>query len=464
MKMTMCIVAAVTLAWGAEAGSTLSMAAGTGFEVEAMGEFVPRGSYWAAASKAVGEIVTNGVAEYTARPELMRYERQVQYLEVSTSSGFTRYAGPGGTEYELAGGFCFDSLVRFSAAPRGRELADGEKLAVWLKSGGEGRGATLTVTAGGVDADGGITTRDYEMTFGGEADWVSADEWHRLTITTVADIFGEASADPVAGFVIFVDGRLATAVEPVGLPESGLTPKAVCWARRNALVPGRVRGGTLSGATFVGKGAVDDLVFTPDAPEFAQGVKLLKLVRGEHVASVSYRIGREAPRELAEEAEIIELGDDGSYDVTVEATYDEGFERGEWKLNGVSTVSSVFAIDAPAELVIAATAGWDIPGARGGIRAFARDGGKEVEFTSIVIAEDGISIGVRAAELAADGEEFGLVCKSDPADDETFIVNARLECGVNGSDGAAEGRFTLRPEAGGVTRLFVVGVGPARSE
>ncbi len=103
---------------------------------------------------------------------------------------------------------------------------------------------------------------------------------------------------------------------------------------------------------------------------------------------------------------------------------------------------------------------WDVPGPNGGGIKGIDDGngGTYVTFTSIARTNAVLTVGFRAAKVVADGGVYGLVCKENLADAETFKIPAVL------TDGADEtlGTLTATLEAGtDKSTLFAVAIGPA---
>lgn len=283
-KLLIALMSVASFALVAKATS-LAEATGTSFELEEgvefdVGEFTPSGDYWATAAEAVGEIATEGVSEIMDRPEMFLNKTQAQYLKVATADAFTRYAQADGSEVEIGSGVYFDSLVQFTAGETARKLTDGAKLAIWLKAGEEETDpATLMVSAGVIE-DGAVseTQKDYEVSMigGGEAA-IEAGSWHRVTVKAISNIFNnDSEADPVVGFVVFIDRGLV-AVEGTGLSADELTLTAADWFAKGALIPSFGDAQTITGVSFVGEGAVDDLSFTPVAPEFAADKKYFTL-------------------------------------------------------------------------------------------------------------------------------------------------------------------------------------------
>lgn len=98
---------------------------------------------------------------------------------------------------------------------------------------------------------------------------------------------------------------------------------------------------------------------------------------------------------------------------------------------------------------------WDIPGTNGGIKGID-DGqsGKFIAFTAIAREGETVAVGFRAAEIGASvGASFGLVCKDNLEDAETFTLNATLT-DVEGALGELQATTSK-------ARLFVVGIGAA---
>ena len=103
------------------------------------------------------------------------------------------------------------------------------------------------------------------------------------------------------------------------------------------------------------------------------------------------------------------------------------------------------------------TPSWDIPGTTGGIQAIGEGDAKHVEFTSIAFTADGATVGLKAGKIDADGETFGLICKTDLTKADTIVINATMAAEKD----AETGTFTITADLSGYTQLFVVGVGPA---
>ena len=99
---------------------------------------------------------------------------------------------------------------------------------------------------------------------------------------------------------------------------------------------------------------------------------------------------------------------------------------------------------------------WDIPGTSGGIKALKDSHGKYVVFTSIVRDGTALTVGFQADKVDANGETFGLVCKTNLTEAATFTLNATL------TNGAADTLGTLNAVLSqSYPQLFVVGIGSA---
>ena len=104
---------------------------------------------------------------------------------------------------------------------------------------------------------------------------------------------------------------------------------------------------------------------------------------------------------------------------------------------------------------------WDIPGGgsgSGGIKGLDDGhGGKCVAFTAIERVGSDVAVEFQAAEIGASvGASFGLICKDNLADTETFTLNAQLTA-VDTTN--VLGTLKTKTDK---TQLFVVGIGPAQ--
>ena len=122
-----------------------------------------------------------------------------------------------------------------------------------------------------------------------------------------------------------------------------------------------------------------------------------------------------------------------------------------------SDAQSVPADDAEVIGFVCPVYEWDIPGTNGGIKGLDDGhGGKCVTFTAIERVGSDVAVEFHAAEIGASvGASFGLICKDNLADTETFTLNAELT-----AIDATNVLGTLETQTN-KTQLFVVGIGPA---
>ena len=181
---------------------------------------------------------------------------------------------------------------------------------------------------------------------------------------------------------------------------------------------------------------------------------------------------------IDEEGDEVESGDEYSkgceivFTVTPKENYTyTGVELGTaWTLLESGAISNLVTMGAEPVAVtipeaVAAAPAWDIPGAEGGINALVKeDGTKYVEFTSVTFTATGATVGLHAKEINANGQDFGLVCKTDITKGDTFVINATLNYEQGELGTPTEGLFTITADLSGYDQLFVVGVGPADDE
>ena len=104
---------------------------------------------------------------------------------------------------------------------------------------------------------------------------------------------------------------------------------------------------------------------------------------------------------------------------------------------------------------------WDIPGGgsgSGGIKALDDGHGvKYIVFTSIVRDGTALTVGFAADKVDANGQIFGLLCKTNLIETTTFTINATLTNGASDTLGTLN---AILPQP--YPQLFVVGIGPAK--
>ena len=162
--------------------------------------------------------------------------------EGSTSA----FSSPSFTQVDLGdGGLYIDTLIKFEQCRDEADIADDAgKLAVWLNS-----TSNLVITAG-KNSSGGFATNDYSVAALGEnpCSTFNPDAWYRLTVQAT-------NVSNTIYFKVFIDGQQVTALDESQMPAS-LFP---------SLQPST---STLSALAFQGVGAVDDISFTEELPNF----------------------------------------------------------------------------------------------------------------------------------------------------------------------------------------------------
>ena len=316
-----------------------------------------------------------GDAYPAARPEQFSASGQNLYLSIDGTDKIYRTidANSGEKPFRAVGiddGFYCDMLVKFSVGPRVQEDEPDDKLVVWVQqreADGSGAGATnLMIEAGYVMENGQTRTNSYAVTALGGVPLPGAFDfsaWHRLTVKAIEEI----TIDPfngAAGFVVFIDGQLATCTAPRGDEGSyfdELNPLARKWAEKGGLYPSRlsarrVGSQSLAAVCFVGCGAVDDLSFTRVAPAFAGDTRGLTVIRGdEKVTSVTYTVNSGTPASVVFDAEGVanlQLGTADSYQVALAANYADGYGRGAWTFDGEPTDEASFRITGSGTVVV----------------------------------------------------------------------------------------------------------------
>lgn len=268
-------------------------------------------------------------------------------------------------------GIYFDTFVKFTSASAIDPTEPDDRIYLWLRAVESEDGTPLlpqlVVVAGYLFADNRACPCEYVIT---HLDGVALDDsfdreaWHRLTIKALAEISDDANA-MAPGFVVFIDGKLASAAAPKG--EAGsyldrLNPLARKWADRNALFPSLwspkdYGGQDLTAAALLGRGSIDDVSFTKGAPTFVSDEKAL-IVRctDPHVTQITCKVGSGSAQTLTltDGEKIVTLGADDAYDVALTAVYEAGYERGNWRYNGAVTSDSSFRVTTFGTVVITA--------------------------------------------------------------------------------------------------------------
>ena len=80
-------------------------------------------------------------------------------------------------------------------------------------------------------------------------------------------------------------------------------------------------------------------------------------------------------------------------------------------------------------------------------------------FTSIVRNGEALAVGIEATKINANGQTFGLVCKDNLDDVDTFVLNAVLT-----DDGSGSATVATLQTTTDKTQLFVFGICEAVNE
>ena len=153
------------------------------------------------------------------------------------------FSSPSFTQIDLGdGGLYIDTLIKFERCRDEADIADeAGKLAVWLNS-----TSNLVITAGKYSGEN-FSTNDYEISYlDTDACNLNPDTWYRLTVK--AKITNGKML-----FTVYIDGKQARSTT------GGLTEEFP------SLVPTATQ---LSALAFQGEGAVDDISFTEELPNF----------------------------------------------------------------------------------------------------------------------------------------------------------------------------------------------------
>ena len=201
------------------------------------------------------------------------------------------FSSPSFTQVDLGdGGLYIDTLIKFEQCRDEADIADDAgKLAVWLNS-----SSNLVITAGKNSA-GGFTTNDYSAAALGEdlCSTFNPDAWYRLTVQAT-------NASNTIYFKVFIDGQQVTALDESQMPAS-LFP---------SLQPST---STLSALAFQGEGAVDDISFTEELPNFL-------FVGVAQIGDTSYATLDEALAAVTVGDTIVLIADPGVTSVTLPKT------------------------------------------------------------------------------------------------------------------------------------------------
>lgn len=284
-----------------------------------------------------------------------------QYLSVSTSGNNPLYralADTRGTglkplslvsEEELGGrDIVADTLVQFTASPNAQTPESGAKFALWLLGEDPAEVASpktnLVVTAGKFVGST-LSSTNYNL----DVSNVLPDQWHRVTVRAINGI---APKGVHVGFVVYIDGKIASCADDyyddmLGSFDGKLTTEAFILKDRKQLflsmVPSNENDAkTLAGVGFQGTGKVDDLsiVDGSDAPSFVAATTGFVITWSEGV--VSFKVGADTYTTADKDYVIVEpVG--GAVAIT-DVVYANSYNKGTWTLDGEPIPGETFTL------------------------------------------------------------------------------------------------------------------------
>ena len=205
-----------------------------------------------------------------------------KYLSVKTplTNGIVRAAST-----TIDGEIFVDTLVKFTAVDVGDtvDVPDDAKVAVWVQAQDETDTPVnhIMVTAGS----------DKTVYDCGEIE--NLDAWHRLTIKVIGNV---TSDDDQNGVVIYLDGSS----DPLWCEDAKdafagvtLTNVAAEYKKNGQLFPAIANSATFNSVEFAGQGAIDDVVFTKTAEDFAKDPTVAELTFGTTIAKLYVNDGEE---------------------------------------------------------------------------------------------------------------------------------------------------------------------------
>lgn len=198
---------------------------------------------------------------------------QNHFLKLETEAGKALWrnlaAEAGGVAtVDAANSYVLDTLVQFTATDEAPTAAAGDKFILWLKSDEVAGTTSLMVTCGKYDVGGLSIDGAVSIPLSVK---VTAGQWARVSVKAI-----QLDQLSTVGFVVYVDGQIASAAESaydVGTPLFINAGEASGYFAGRQIFPSRVPStGDLSSVGFEGSGSIDDLqiVAAADAPSFTQ--------------------------------------------------------------------------------------------------------------------------------------------------------------------------------------------------
>lgn len=198
---------------------------------------------------------------------------QNHFLKLETEAGKALWrnlaAEAGGVAtVDAANSYVLDTLVQFTATDEAPTAAAGDKFILWLKSDEVAGTTSLMVTCGKYDVGGLSIDGAVSIPLSVK---VTAGQWARVSVKAI-----QLDQLSTVGFVVYVDGQIASAAESaydVGTPGFINAGEASGYFADRQIFPSLVPStGDLSSVGFEGSGSIDDLqiVAAADAPSFTQ--------------------------------------------------------------------------------------------------------------------------------------------------------------------------------------------------
>ena len=278
------------------------------------------------------KVTAYGEAKPANRPAKFYSDANTRYLNIeSTSAPLYRTVNAmsednldKATKVDM-GKVYIDTLVQFTAGdPEMAAEEAGAKLALWVCGNdvdGNPAATTNFMVKAGCFVNGEFKNATYTMAPTTEMNF-EKDAWYRLTVKTIANVGSDSEGRTYPGFVVFVDG---VALKPQGytIPDDTLTGGSYDSRYADWIVLSMVRNSpTLAAVGFSGTGAIDDVTFTSEAPDFAADAQKFTLAWGAGVASVTYgNFTTNVTEEGSVQLDIVK-------DATVTATWAAGYMEG----------------------------------------------------------------------------------------------------------------------------------------
>ena len=212
----------------------------------------------------------------------------VNYLKLATGTEKLTYAND-----DAANNIFLDQLVKFTGFDEEPTLPDDAKIAVWMSEYENPNESTVTnlFVSCGKYYDGAASKVTLQIN--GE---YKLDTWYRLTIRSLGNIYKDGYTDDTrAGFIIYINGQQVAAVtgqtadDLIEAAES-MTTTAKGYMAKGMLFPAfDTTDVAFNEVAYRGIGAIDDVLFDANGPEFAQKVPFTVLTADDKLEVVSIK-------------------------------------------------------------------------------------------------------------------------------------------------------------------------------